>query len=234
MKLFAGSFKTISAGANPHIPTATPPSLITITTITTTNNLVALAALRLQILVQQQIKAGIQRIIQIGHLVRILIRLQLLHEPLLVGLARLNEPAPVHRLILQVHQIIDRIRVGQDVEEVIVAQRVHDGLDQLLGDLEPQARHRAARVHQNDDVLGRGGGYDVPGLEAAVEEVLAMRHRPQSARVASEQAVAAAEVLPEELVVLAEYIYIYTSDGSRSLDRIITTLYIFKYIIELS
>ena len=123
---------------------------------------------------------------------------------------------------------------GDDIEEVVVGERVEEGGDQLGGDLEAQAGHGAAGVEQDEHVLARRRRHDVPGLQAAVEEVLAMRHRPQSARVASEQAVAAAEVLPEELVVLAEYIYIYTSDGSRSLDRIITTLYIFKYIIELS
>lgn len=49
-----------------------------------------------------------------------------------------------------------------DVEEVVVAQRVQDGGDGLPGDGQPEAFHAPTHVHQDDDVLWRRGGLDVP------------------------------------------------------------------------
>lgn len=56
-----------------------------------------------------------------------------------------------------------------DVEEVIVSQRVQDGRDGLPGNGEPKALHAAADVYQDDHILRRCGGLDVPLPVAAVE-----------------------------------------------------------------
>jgi len=56
-----------------------------------------------------------------------------------------------------------------DVEEVVIAQRVQDGGDGLPGDGEPQALHAATDVHQDHHVLRGGGRLNVPLPVAAVE-----------------------------------------------------------------
>lgn len=49
-----------------------------------------------------------------------------------------------------------------DVEEVVISQRVQDGGDGLSGDGQPEALHAAAHVHKDHHILGGRGGLDVP------------------------------------------------------------------------
>ena len=49
-----------------------------------------------------------------------------------------------------------------DIKEVIISQCVQYGGHRLPGDGQPEAFHTSAHVHQNDHVLWRGGGLDVP------------------------------------------------------------------------
>lgn len=51
---------------------------------------------------------------------------------------------------------------GDDVDKVILPQRVQDGVDGVSSDGHLQTLHAATDVHHNDDVLGRGGCLDVP------------------------------------------------------------------------
>ena len=139
--------------------------------------------------------------VEVGYVARVAEPLELVYVAVLVGLAGLYEAIAVVGLVFQIHEIVDRVGEGEYLKEVVVAQRVHDGLDELFGYFEAQTGHRAAPIEQYEHVLGRGGRHDVPRLEATVEEVLLGRHGPVGARIATEQAVRAAKVLPEELVV---------------------------------
>lgn len=51
---------------------------------------------------------------------------------------------------------------SDDVDKVILAQCVQDGVDGMLGDGHLQALHAAADVDHDDDVLGRRRRLDVP------------------------------------------------------------------------
>lgn len=51
---------------------------------------------------------------------------------------------------------------GDDVDKVVLPQRVQDGVDGVFGDGHLQALHAAADVHHDDDVFGRRGRLDVP------------------------------------------------------------------------
>lgn len=51
---------------------------------------------------------------------------------------------------------------SDDVDKVVLSQRVQDGVDGVFGDGHLQPLHAAADVHHDDDVLGRRGGLDVP------------------------------------------------------------------------
>lgn len=60
-----------------------------------------------------------------------------------------------------------RSRIGRhiyrnDVNKVILAQRVQDGGDGVFGDRHPQPLHAATRVHHNHDILGGSSGLYVP------------------------------------------------------------------------
>ena len=57
---------------------------------------------------------------------------------------------------------LDDVSYLDDVEVVLVTERVQDGGDGALGDGEALARHAAAGVQQDDDILGRAGRLDVP------------------------------------------------------------------------
>jgi hypothetical protein len=157
------------------------------------------AAGALEPLVAEHVEDGLERRAQLGLLARVLEGVETLLELQLVLLARLDEGVGVDaRLVVQ--QELRRVREGEYVEEVVVGKGVEYELDELLADLQAQARHRATRIEQDEHVLGRGGRHDVPCLEAAVEEVLA-GHGPVGGRVAAEEALCTAKVLPEELVV---------------------------------
>ena len=157
------------------------------------------AAGALETLVAEQIEHLLERSGQFGLLARVLEGVEALLELELVLLARLYERVRVGGLVVQ--QVLHGVGEREYVEEVVVGEGVENELDELLGDLQAQTGHGAARVEQNEHVLGRGGRHDVPGLEATVEEVLAARHRPVGGRIAAEEALRAAKVLPEELVV---------------------------------
>ena len=51
---------------------------------------------------------------------------------------------------------------SDNVDKVILSQRVQDGVDGVLGDGHLQALHAATDVHHDDDVFGGGGCLDVP------------------------------------------------------------------------
>lgn len=51
---------------------------------------------------------------------------------------------------------------GDDVDEVVLSQRIQDGVDGVFGDGHLQSLHAAADVHHDDDVFGRRGCLDVP------------------------------------------------------------------------
>ncbi len=59
----------------------------------------------------------------------------------------------------------------EDVEEVVVAERVEDLLDGRLGDLHALPRHGARRVQQDDDVLRERRRLDVPASRGRRERV---------------------------------------------------------------
>lgn len=61
-----------------------------------------------------------------------------------------------------------------DVDKVIFSQSVQNGDDGVLGNGHPQALHAATDIHNDDNVLGRGGRLDVPA-----------RKRTQGSRVGS-------------------------------------------------
>ena len=42
-----------------------------------------------------------------------------------------------------------RFGESEYIEKVVIAQRVHNGLDEFLGDLQSHSSHGAARVQQN-------------------------------------------------------------------------------------
>lgn len=49
-----------------------------------------------------------------------------------------------------------------DINKVVLSQRVQDGGDGMFGDSHPQPLHAATRVYQNHDVLGRSSSLYVP------------------------------------------------------------------------
>lgn len=51
---------------------------------------------------------------------------------------------------------------SNDVEKVVISKRVQYRRDSLPGDGQPEAFHAAADIHQDDHILRRGGGLDVP------------------------------------------------------------------------
>ena len=56
-----------------------------------------------------------------------------------------------------------------DVEVVFVTERLQDGGHSALRDVEALPSHAAARVQQNDDVLGRAGCLNVPGTNRDID-----------------------------------------------------------------
>ena len=58
---------------------------------------------------------------------------------------------------------------SDDVDEVVLPQRVQDGVDGVFGDGHLQPLHAAADVHHDDDVLGGRGGLDVPAAGERTE-----------------------------------------------------------------
>lgn len=69
------------------------------------------------------------------------------------------------------HHLEDVVGEGQDVDEVVVAQRVEDVADDVACYLPPHASHGARVVDQDEHVLGAGGRLDVPGPGPAVVQV---------------------------------------------------------------
>jgi len=64
-----------------------------------------------------------------------------------------------------------------DVEEVIVTERVDDPLDGRLGDLHAKTLHAAARVDQDHHVLRRRRRLDVPARTPSVAPAITcIRH----------------------------------------------------------
>lgn len=51
---------------------------------------------------------------------------------------------------------------GDDVEEVVVSERVQYGGDRLPGDGQPQALHAATHIHEDHHVFGGRGRLNVP------------------------------------------------------------------------
>lgn len=51
---------------------------------------------------------------------------------------------------------------SDDVDEVVLSQRVQDGVNGVFGDGHLQSLHAAADIHHDDDVFGRRGCLDVP------------------------------------------------------------------------
>lgn len=69
------------------------------------------------------------------------------------------------------HQLLGGVRELEDVDEVVVGQRVQDGVDGGAGELAALAGHGARTVHQDDDVLGRGSRAYVPSARPEVVHV---------------------------------------------------------------
>ncbi len=59
----------------------------------------------------------------------------------------------------------------EDIDVVILGERVEERVDDVLRNLPPPTRHRPTRVLENDDALGTIGSSRVPGSHAAVKEV---------------------------------------------------------------
>lgn len=94
-----------------------------------------------------------------------------------------------------------------DVDVVIVPQRVQNIVDDVPRDLLPHPGHAPGSVEQDEHVLGTRRRLDVPAPGATVEEV----HRlglPSDGRVLPHESSGAAEVLPRQrrvqLVVVDE------------------------------